>query len=45
MHILNKPLPVTKDQIEELQDLGKKLDIEINSVDSEFICPNTKEFH
>ncbi|CAK85880.1 unnamed protein product (macronuclear) [Paramecium tetraurelia] len=45
LHILNKPLPITKDQIEELQDLGKKLDIEINSIDSEFICPNTKEFH
>ncbi|CAK74434.1 unnamed protein product (macronuclear) [Paramecium tetraurelia] len=45
LHILNRPLPVTKDQIEELLDLGKKLDIEINTMDSEFICPNTKEFH
>ncbi|CAD8165795.1 unnamed protein product [Paramecium octaurelia] len=45
LHILNKPSPATKDQIEELIDLGKKLDIEINTMDSEFICPNTKEFH
>ncbi|CAD8099180.1 unnamed protein product [Paramecium sonneborni] len=44
LHILNKPLPVNKDQIEQLQDLAKKLDVEINSVDSEIICPNTKEF-
>ncbi|CAD8170348.1 unnamed protein product [Paramecium pentaurelia] len=42
--IIKKPLDDEKDLQEELQELGRKLDVEINEFDSEYICPNLKKF-
>ncbi|CAK76827.1 unnamed protein product (macronuclear) [Paramecium tetraurelia] len=42
--IIKKPLNDEKDLYEELQELGRKLDVEINEFDSEYICPNLKKF-
>ncbi|CAD8069289.1 unnamed protein product [Paramecium primaurelia] len=42
--IIKKPLNDEKDLLEELQELGRKLDVEINEFDSEYICPNLKKF-
>ncbi|CAD8174500.1 unnamed protein product [Paramecium octaurelia] len=42
--IIKKPLNDEKDLQEELQELGHKLDVEINEFDSEYICPNLKKF-
>lgn len=43
--IIKKPIPVTKDHCEELQELGRKLDVEISEFDTEYICPNVTTFN
>ncbi|CAD8093062.1 unnamed protein product [Paramecium primaurelia] len=42
--IINKPIQPLQMREEQLIELGKKLDLEITSIDVENIIPNTKEF-
>ncbi|CAK94607.1 unnamed protein product (macronuclear) [Paramecium tetraurelia] len=42
--IINKPIQPLQMREEQLIELGKKLDVEITSIDVENIIPNTKEF-